>query len=748
MNQIMSVSVDISAAVGENISIAFTSNNNQRVNIDYVFGPEYYTVGYDMDLMSVNYNTLTKAGDISEYTVRIRSLSQDIVSGDDYTVSLYYVGNDEPLTTVQGVDLDYNMPVDFVVPYTHAPVGKTYIFAKINYNNDDVLDNNMSDTLPLTVVDADLVFDPMNEEATASQMPLPYSTKFYSVFEMLIPADSISETGEIKGLVFGRYSTPYTLYYETHTATVDVYIANTSDTNLAEGWIIPDSLVYSGAFDVDPYTQEMYINFDNSFAYNPDSNLVILFNVHNPDKEKMSLRAEYNTDKLALLDYSNDPFDLTEPIDGDSYNTDFKYFLNTTLLFKKSAFVTANVVDENSNVFAGVNVDLEANGTVIYSETTDENGKVAFTGIALDKTYSMVLNANGYEELVVDVTTNSDTVEMGTVVMKVINTPVDITVTVDNVEHTAVATWDGYTNSKDFVSYYVYLDDMTTPVATDVTEATYTFTDLADGMHVMGVASTYDGGMSPVVTDTFKVVYNPYDIDVKLYAGVTDARVTWSFDGTSDDFYGFIVSMNGVVVDTVSDKAYEFTGLADGTNAVAVSALYTTCGLSDAVSDTFVIVMAPTGLTVVENVKDTVAIAWVANNADSYNVYLNGEFVENVTDTSYTFTDVAAGYTHIGVSAVYGDQESEQATVDCTTGIEDVNSIELSVYPNPATNWIMVNASELSTVEIRNITGKLISTYQMTSLSERIDVSELENGIYIISVTNNSKVTSKRLIIE
>jgi uncharacterized protein YdeI (BOF family) len=206
--------------------------------------------------------------------------------------------------------------------------------------------------------------------------------------------------------------------------------------------------------------------------------------------------------------------------------------------------------------------------------------------------------------------------------------------------------------------------------------------------------------------------------------------------------------MNGVVVDTVSDKAYEFTGLADGTNAVAVSALYTTCGLSDAVSDTFVIVMAPTGLTVVENVKDTVAIAWVANNADSYNVYLNGEFVENVTDTSYTFTDVAAGYTHIGVSAVYGDQESEQATVDCTTGIEDVNSIELSVYPNPATNWIMVNASELSTVEIRNITGKLISTYQMTSLSERIDVSELENGIYIISVTNNSKVTSKRLIIE
>jgi hypothetical protein len=51
-----------------------------------------------------------------------------------------------------------------------------------------------------------------------------------------------------------------------------------------------------------------------------------------------------------------------------------------------------------------------------------------------------------------------------------------------------------------FVGYNVYLDNLTTPVATNVTATTYTFVAPSVGIHTAGVSSVYTTGQSAIVT--------------------------------------------------------------------------------------------------------------------------------------------------------------------------------------------------------------------------------------------------------
>lgn len=66
-------------------------------------------------------------------------------------------------------------------------------------------------------------------------------------------------------------------------------------------------------------------------------------------------------------------------------------------------------------------------------------------------------------------------------------------------------------------------------------------------------------------------------------------------------------------------------------------------------------------------------------------------------------------------------------TVGTTTGLEDIVSQELAVYPNPAETKVYFN--QPTSFEIFSISGvKLIEETDKVS----VDISALENGIYII----------------
>ncbi len=75
------------------------------------------------------------------------------------------------------------------------------------------------------------------------------------------------------------------------------------------------------------------------------------------------------------------------------------------------------------------------------------------------------------------------------------------------------------------------------------------------------------------------------------------------------------------------------------------------------------------------------------------------------------------------------------------------------IFPNPAKYFVIINNLEpdAETIVIRNIMGKSVKNIRLRDKREkRIDVSDLDRGIYIISVLSNSEIikSGKLLIIK
>jgi hypothetical protein len=74
--------------------------------------------------------------------------------------------------------------------------------------------------------------------------------------------------------------------------------------------------------------------------------------------------------------------------------------------------------------------------------------------------------------------------------------------------------------------------------------------------------------------------------------------------------------------------------------------------------------------------------------------------------------------------------------------------VKISIYPNPATNFISINKDEnVRDIAIFNLVGKKLKTFQDVEKDEHYDVSDLPNGMYLVQVidTNKKIVTTQRI---
>lgn len=158
---------------------------------------------------------------------------------------------------------------------------------------------------------------------------------------------------------------------------------------------------------------------------------------------------------------------------------------------------------------------------------------------------------------------------------------------------------------------------------------------------------------------------------------------------------------------------------------------------------------APENLEAKAESTSSISLTWDAvENAMSYNVYKNEEFLTNITETSYLVEDLEYNteYCFI-VTAVRGDFESEESNVACTKtlgeGLAEINS-SLCIYPNPVKDQLIIDVNDkISEVAVYNLTGAMV---YMTNDPDGnvVNVSELVNGTYIVKVkTSNAEYVSR-----
>ncbi|MEE0267401.1 MAG: leucine-rich repeat domain-containing protein [Bacteroidales bacterium] len=83
---------------------------------------------------------------------------------------------------------------------------------------------------------------------------------------------------------------------------------------------------------------------------------------------------------------------------------------------------------------------------------------------------------------------------------------------------------------------------------------------------------------------------------------------------------------------------------------------------------------------------------------------------------------------------------------DCggETGLEDLNAVEISFFPNPTNSKVTFNQA-IERIELIDLMGKTLRTYENES---EINIEQLPAGVYYLRLTNNEKQTLRKLIKE
>ncbi|MDR3326675.1 MAG: DUF4465 domain-containing protein [Prevotellaceae bacterium] len=161
----------------------------------------------------------------------------------------------------------------------------------------------------------------------------------------------------------------------------------------------------------------------------------------------------------------------------------------------------------------------------------------------------------------------------------------------------------------------------------------------------------------------------------------------------------------------------------------------------------------PTDLQAVAT-KTTIAFSWTASTDDGqitgYQVYLDDQLVETVTETSYLFEGLIPNTSYeLGVvaidnaNALSGKATITQSTLN-TVWISSVIGDKVVVYPNPFIDYIVVNIdsdSEAHPLVISDISGKTVLSVDVTAGANCINTSTLEKGVYLVRYgLNTAKV--------
>jgi hypothetical protein len=91
----------------------------------------------------------------------------------------------------------------------------------------------------------------------------------------------------------------------------------------------------------------------------------------------------------------------------------------------------------------------------------------------------------------------------------------------------------------------------------------------------------------------------------------------------------------------------------------------------------------------------------------------------------------------------------DDVVITSTTGIEENEMSNISIYPNPAQNVVNISSDvNMKTVRIVNYTGQVVYNENAFSNSLSINISNLAKGIYVIQFETASGWSGQKLVID
>ncbi|MDO9257589.1 MAG: two-component regulator propeller domain-containing protein [Bacteroidales bacterium] len=148
---------------------------------------------------------------------------------------------------------------------------------------------------------------------------------------------------------------------------------------------------------------------------------------------------------------------------------------------------------------------------------------------------------------------------------------------------------------------------------------------------------------------------------------------------------------------------------------------------------------------------NTTGMPTVNNNLKSISeASSTGAFTAEISGLAAYTTYYVRAFATNSVSTVYGD-EVNFATGEIT-GIDLINSSIFSLFPNPANDRVSVNLGNSHntefTLNLYNDIGVLVKSELLRENPQQINIGDLSNGIYLVSVKSKDFSGSQKLIIQ